>query len=186
MTTILPRPRRTLPLVVALLAIVGALAVAGPAAAAPACGKQVIDDWYDNGRVDGSYPLRCYDDAIDALPRDVRDYSSAKEDITRALQARMQGRAAPPATSDPSPDGDPDDVEDSDGDGIPNADDPAPNTPNDGDGSEASGGDVDTAASDSVPVPLLVLAGLALLLVAAGSVGYVARRLQARRTPPAV
>jgi hypothetical protein len=34
-------------------------------------------------------------------------------------------------------------------------------------------------------LPLLVLAGLALLLIAAGSLGYVARRLQARRVPPA-
>nr|MBA2463009.1 hypothetical protein [Actinomycetota bacterium] len=43
---------------------------------------------------------------------------------------------------------------------------------------------IDPASSDSIPVPLLVLAGLALLLVAAGSVGYVVRRLQARRVPP--
>jgi len=35
-----------------------------------------------------------------------------------------------------------------------------------------------------VPVPLLILAGLALLLVAGGSAGYVIRRLQSRRIPP--
>ena len=165
----------------ALLCVVLGLAAAGPAAAAATpCGKKVIDDWYDNGRVDGSYPLRCYDDAIDAFPRDVRDYSSAKDDITRALQARMNGREAPPATTDPSPEagvGTPDDF---DGDGIPNEKDPTPGEPL----REAGPGDVDTAAADSVPVPLLVLAGLALLLVAAGSIGYGVRRLQARRLPP--
>ena len=32
--------------------------------------------------------------------------------------------------------------------------------------------------------PLLILAGLALLLVAGGSAGYLLRRVQARRLPP--
>ena len=160
----------------------------------------MIDDWYDNGRVDGTYPPHCYDDAIDALPRDVRDYSSAKEDITRALQARLRGEDAPPATTDPSPgngssggSGDPDDPDapggngegegegEGEGTGAPGGSGTA-----DPDGvPEAIGSDLDTAASDSVPLPLLVLAGLALLLVVAGGVGYLARRLQARRLPPA-
>jgi hypothetical protein len=159
------------------------LTVAGPAAGASSCAKRVIDDWYDNGRVDGTYPVHCYDDAIDALPRDVRDYSSAKDDIQRALQARLRGEDAPPATDDPSPE---EATEDDDGDGIVNAEDPAPNTPNSGDPGEGEviGSEVDTASSDSVPVPLLVLAGLALLLVAAGSIGYLVRRLQARRVSP--
>ncbi len=167
-----------------------AFAASGSASAATPCGKRVIDDWYDNGRVDGSYPLRCYDDAIDALPRDVRDYSSAKDDIERALQARMNGRPAPPATSDPTPGGggtstagpgaEPEPgtetgEDDSGGSGKPGDDGGVP---------EAGAGDVDTASSSSVPVPLLVLAGLALLLVAAGSIGYLTRRLQARRLPP--
>ena len=68
-------------------ACVTVLSVAAPAGAAPSCGRAVIDDWYDNGRVDGTYALNCYDEAIEILPRDVRDYSSAKEDIQRALQA---------------------------------------------------------------------------------------------------
>jgi hypothetical protein len=166
--------------------VVLTLSLAGPAAGAPSCAKRVINDWYDNGRVDGTYAVHCYDDAIDALPRDVRDYSSAKDDIQRALQARLRGEDAPPATDDPSPsEPTPDD---NNGDGIPNEDDPTPGTPNSGDpgGDEQAVGDVDTAASDSVPVPLLVLAGLALLLVAAGSAGYLVRRLQARRvsSPP--
>ncbi len=163
--------------------VVLALGAAGQAAAAPGCAKNVIDDWYDDGRVDGTYPAHCYDDAIDALPRDVRDYSSAKEDIQRALQAMLSGGKPPPARIDPSPEVPA--PEDFDGDGIPNERDSTPGTrPGDpGDDTQAVG-DIDTAASDSVPVPLLVLAGLALLLVAAGSVGYLVRRLQARRVSP--
>ena len=190
------RPRRVplRALLTAALALTVALAVAGPAVAAASCGKKVIDDWYDNGRVDGTYDLHCYDDAIDALPRDVRDYSSAKEDIERALQNRMQGRPAPPSRNDPSP------ATNEPGDG---GSDEEPSGTNDEPGDDGSGtgasgpgdeggvpeagaGAVDTAASDSVPIPLLVLAGLALLLIAAGSVGYLTRRLQARRAPPTV
>ena len=54
------------------------------------------------------------------------------------------------------------------------------------DESEAVAGAVDAASdsASSVPIPLLILAGLALLLIAAGSAGYVFRRLQARRLPP--
>ena len=100
----LPSRQTALRLILGAAALVLALAAIGPAAAAAKpCGLKVIDDWYDNGRVDGSYPLHCYDDAIDELPRDVLDYGSAKEDITRALQARMNGQAPPPSAGDPTP-----------------------------------------------------------------------------------
>ena len=35
-----------------------------------------------------------------------------------------------------------------------------------------------------MPVPLLILAGLALLLVVGGSAGYLIRRYQSRQIPP--
>jgi hypothetical protein len=157
---------------------------AGSAAAAESCGKKVIDDWYADGRVDGTYPPHCYDDAIEILPRDVRDYSSAKDDITRALQNRLNNKPAPPATTDPTPGVEtpnttPKTTTSDETDEVP----PTGSKPGDGGGAEA-GGPVDTAGADSVPVPLLVLGGLALLLAAAGSAGYVTRRLQARRVPP--
>jgi hypothetical protein len=172
---------RALLLVAAFAAL---LVLAAPAAAAKSCGSAVIDDWYDDGRVDGTYALHCYDDAIDALPRDVRDYSSAKEDIQRALQARLRNEEPPPARTDPSPEttADPDEP-------TSNEDDPGgsatPPGGNDGDpngGPEASP-PLDTESASSVPIPLLILAGLALLLVAGGSAGYVIRRVQARRVP---
>ena len=45
---------------------------------------------------------------------------------------------------------------------------------------------VDTSGPSSVPIPLLILGGLALLLLAAGAAGYLSRRAQARRNggPP--
>jgi hypothetical protein len=177
--------RLAVPLALCAVALLmtGSLGAAS-AAAAESCGKKVIDDWYADGRVDGTYPPHCYDDAIEILPRDVRDYSSAKDDITRALQARLNNKPAPPATTDPTPAVDspkttPQATTTDETDDVS----PTGSKPGDGGGAEA-GGPVDTAGADSVPVPLLVLGGLALLLAAAGSAGYVARRLQARRVPP--
>ena len=177
-------PQQTIGRVLCALAAVAALAAvllaAAPASAAPSCGRQVIDDWYDNGRVDRTYPLHCYDDAIEALPPDVRDYSSAKEDIQRALQARMRNEPAPPATGDPSPGG---------GTSTTPAKPPKNQTTTDesdpkNENPPEAAGPVDSDSASSVPIPLLVLAGLALLLIAGGSAGYFVRRYQGRKTPP--
>ena len=68
-----------------------AVALAGYATAAPDCGERVLLDWSDNGRVDRVYPLRCYEEAIDALPTDLRDYTDAEDVIERALQSAVRG-----------------------------------------------------------------------------------------------
>ena len=177
-------------MLVVVAAFLAMLAVASPAGAAQSCGRAVIDDWYDNGRVDGTYALHCYDDAIEILPRDVRDYSSAKDDIQRALQARKRGEPAPPAKTDPTPGA----VPPTDTTGTDSTETDTTETDTTGalpsDGSDdpptetTAVSPVDPESASSVPIPLLILAGLALLLVAAGCAGYVVRRIQARRLPP--
>jgi len=160
-----------------VLAALAALVVtAAPAPAATSCGREVLDDWYD-GRVDGTYPLHCYDDAIEIIPRDVRDYSSAEDDIRRALQAALRGEPAPP-NSDPNGPGQPNPGEEPGEDGSGGS-----GEGGSGDGSEVSS-PVGSESASSVPIPLLILSGLALLLVAGGSAGYVIRRIQAGRIPP--
>jgi hypothetical protein len=62
----------------------------------------VIQDWSDNGRVDRTYALECYEQAMRAMPPEIRDYSDAPEVIDRALTlaVRKQGgvrRTALPA-----------------------------------------------------------------------------------------
>jgi hypothetical protein len=171
-------PKTLLPLC-AFAAAVGLL-VAGPAAAATPCWKTLINDWYD-GRIDGTYAIPCYQQAINHLPSDVDQYSSAADDIRRALQERISGKkqhVVGGGTSGPGSTG-------TSGKGGPSG----PTSTN-GRNRGANGplGDVINAGSphhaDSVPIPLLVLAGIAGLLLAAGSAGLVARRMQARRAPP--
>jgi hypothetical protein len=187
--TLRPRfqlPRHLAVVLLVLTALLTVLAAAGPAAAAQSCGRKVIDDWYDDGRVDGTYPLHCYDDAIEALPRDVRDYSSAKEDIQRAMTAALRGEEAPPATGDPTPAGGPTSTTPGD---EPIDTTPAETTPDSEPKNETTpeaAGDLgeDDASASSIPIPLLVLAGLALLLVAGGSAGYLVRRFRGSQSPP--
>ncbi len=58
-----------------------------PQAATP-CWKLLLNDWYD-GRIDQTYPVHCYKDALKHLPSDVQTYSSAHDDILRALQSAI-------------------------------------------------------------------------------------------------
>jgi len=163
------------------------LALAGPAAAASkSCADQVVADWYGDGRVDKVFPAHCYQEAIRSLPVDVLDYSNAKEDILRALAFARKGE------KDPGPSG----GSQTTGNGAGNQADPgegpsaktdttggtgtATHPGDEGTGTDASGA-VDTSGPSSVPLPLLILGGLALLLLAAGGVGYLSRRAQSRR-----
>jgi hypothetical protein len=77
------------------VAFVGALLIAlltgcGPYAQPTAerdCASEVLGDWSDGG-IDGAYDDRCYVAALDALPEDLRAYTSAGDDIARALRSR--------------------------------------------------------------------------------------------------
>jgi len=154
------------PALVVLVLGVLALGAASPAGAATPCGKKVLGDWFDNGRIDRLYPLNCYEEAIDAIPPDIRDYADAQDVITRALQAALHNKLAP-GGADPSAGNDtnPGDGGTDGGDGGGNS------------AQEAPG--VDTSSPSSVPIPLLVLGGMSIVLLAAGGIGYLSRRRQA-------
>ena len=147
--------------------IFGVLALSFGASAASAktpCWSQIQNEWVNNQRIKTTYPLQCYREAIAHVPEDLRQYSSIEEDILAARQlAARQGRT------------------------LQNR----PNRP----GSAARQRDPDQSLftqgfdklgptnADSVPLPLLILGGLSLLLIAAGAAGLVSRRLRARRVP---
>jgi hypothetical protein len=138
--------------IVAVLAVGIALAATPPpAGAASPCGKQVAEDWSDNGRIDGIYKLRCYQEGIDALPQEIRDYTNA-EDVIRQAYLSVGGgdRSSPPPSNTP------DDADDQ----------PPPQL----------APAVDTSSTTSVPVPVFVLGALALVLLGAGALSYATRR----------
>jgi hypothetical protein len=149
-----------------------------PAAAATPCWKTLLNDWYD-GRIDQTYPRHCYTQALHHLPADVSTYSSARDDINRALQsavAKSGGNLGPnalvpaePATTTPS----------STTTTTTTTTDPS------GDSNDNLADKLNPGSATSLPLPLLVLGALALLLVAAGGAGLIAKRVQARRPPAA-
>jgi len=75
-----------------------ALACTGTAGAAQSCASRLMADWKD-GRIDKTYGVSCYRAALADLPEDVRVYSSAQTDITRALQARVGAKASKSAST---------------------------------------------------------------------------------------
>ena len=180
-----PHTTRTASALAALLtlAVAGlvALSLSGSAAAATPCGKKILADWYDNGRIDRLYPLHCYEEAVDAIPADIADYVDARDVIERALQAAVGGHLDP-GGKDPTPN----DGNGKGGRGIDGGS--AGDTGGDGGtGTGAANGpqaapSVDTSSPSSVPIPLLVLGGMSLALLAAGGLGYASRRRHAAET----
>ena len=138
-------------------------------ATASKCGDQVLADWADDGVIDRTYALSCYEDAIDSIPADILDYTNAEEVISRAMEVAAGGDG----TNGGGPGGNPG------GSGGP--DDPdrtpaGPVTP-----TETADVTPATTTSDasSIPIPLLLLAAMSLLLLGAGGVGYLSRRRNA-------
>jgi hypothetical protein len=171
-------------------------AASGTATAATAkaksCAKQVVADWYDDGRVDKIYPLECYREAIKSLPPDVIDYSNAKEEIGRALAYAKQGKPDP-GGEDPTP---PTTSTGTGPTGTGTTETGKTGTDATGTGTtpadavtQTATQETDTSGPSSVPIPLLVLGGLAVLLLAAGSASYLRRRMNGGNggdgTPPA-
>ena len=183
-------PRLLILVVLAALA----LGVTQSAMAATPCWRQVVDDWYRNGRVDGHYPVHCYSEAIANLPEDSKQYSTAPEDIRRDMLLAIRGDqpsgpGGPGSTSGPSG------SDNSGGSGsIPQTGFGVPVV--DRSVASRSGPKQDTGFignflntfgpknASSVPLPLIILAAVALLLLAAGAASFAARRFQARRIPP--
>jgi hypothetical protein len=93
--------------VLAATASVVALVLTSPAPAASSCATRVLRDWSDDGHVASKYSLPCYEEAIEALPTDLRDYTNAEDVITRALTSAAravgeEGSATTPAASTPA------------------------------------------------------------------------------------
>ncbi len=174
-------PRFSKPLILLALAaatgtILGVAAQPAQARSMSTCSKALIHDWYVDGRVDKTYPVHCYREALKQIPEDQVIYGTLREDLTRALQSAIRQHGGhvtgdtlvlPPA-----------------GGGSSNGGGNGPN----GAGATSDGGvfhwlakKLGPSTADSIPIPLLVLGGLAFALMAAAGVSFFARRMQARR-----
>jgi hypothetical protein len=187
------KARHKLVICIALVAatVAGAAIQAPRAAAATPCWKLLLTDWYD-GRIDHVYPIHCYTDALKHLPPDVQTYSSAHDDILRALQSakadlKKEGKPVTPNTLVPANNGgNPKPPKGGTGTTTTSTD-TVPTTTTNEPGNQSSNpvSNLNNSGPFSLPLPLLVLGGLAILLVAAGAAGLIAKRFQNRQPPPA-
>ena len=131
------------------LVIAGVLTLVGsatPAGAVTPCGEQVVEDWRDNRRIDRLYDLHCYEEGIDAIPLELRDYTDAEDVIRQAYLSRGGARRPPePPRSEQDDQPPPPEV-------VPT---------------------INTSGTTDVPFQVLVLGALALVLLSAGALGYV-------------
>jgi len=83
-------------LITALAAAVCLLAASPSIAhAAKPCYDRVLDDWTADGQIDGTYSKHCLRQAIKHTPEDLRDYSSIIDDINAALLGGVGTRNGP-------------------------------------------------------------------------------------------
>jgi len=166
----------------ALAAVAASFFLPATAHAAVPCRDRIYNDWYKDGKIASTYPIACYRDALKHVPADARTYSSLADDIRAAEQAaiaRAHGKTVPeqigkggtgavsPATATiPS-------------ETTPGVTDATTTTP--------SGAVVVKSSSSSgggIPLPILVLGGISIALVAIGAIGAGVRRFR-RTDPPA-
>jgi hypothetical protein len=173
-----PRLNRIVPVLVALCACFAVSAA--PAPAATPCWKLLLNDWYD-GTINNTYPIPCYHQAVNHLPTDVQVYSSARDDILRALQQavrKQKSSGKQQTTIEPGPT-------------TPGRTTSTSKTTTTTTTTKHKKGPIGTAlrditpgGADSFPLPLLVLGLLAILLVLAGVGGMLWRRYQGGGGPP--
>src|SRR5207244_7654702 len=121
------------------------------------CSAALIHDWYVDGRVDKTYPVHCYREALKNIPEDQAIYGTLRQDLTRALQSTIRehgGHVTGDTLVVPL------------GGGGGNG-----NGPN-GTGSSCGvfhwlAQKLGPSTADSIPIPLLILGGLAFALLAA-------------------
>ena len=146
-----------------VLGVFALTVTAPPASAQTACWKQIIDDWVNDGAIEGVYPLHCYGEAINHVPNDLAQYTGIIDDITAARQQAARGVRTTQAHNPPS------------------SSEPTSNDPSGGVYNQAID-KLGPTNSDSIPLPLLILAGLALIMLATGAVGLASRHLKARKS----
>jgi hypothetical protein len=165
-----------------LCGVLSALALGvSQASAATPCWRTLVNDWYD-GRIDNTYPVHCYTEALHHIPPTDEAYFSVRDDIKRALAAAIrQHNGRPLKPNDPVT---PATVYGNRKGGGPTAQPPV--------GREAPRGwfrraidAIGPGNADSLPLPLVVLGSVALLLLLAALGSFLAKRFAARRMEPA-
>ena len=158
-----------------LVVLLAAVAVPGTASASGApCRNNVFNDWYPDGKIASTYPVACYRDALKHIPPDAAIYSSLSDDIRAAMRAairRSHGLSAPATVGHGA-------KAIGAGSVMGTTASVTSAAPSHTDAAKDNGV---IATASNAPLPILVLGGLALLLVATGAIGAGVRYVRSRR-----
>jgi len=167
-------------LAAAVVSVTGVAVSPSVAHAAEPCWQRVIDDWTKDGKIDGHYSPRCLRQAIKNTPEDLRDYSSIDDDIQAALLGHFGASANGPKNGGSSGSGG------SGGTGSGSGAGQKPLTPaqaqHQAELAVPNAGTPQSIPDTSrpLPLPLLILAGVALAAVLAAASPPLIHRLRAR------
>ena len=162
-------------LLIASVAVVLCALAAGPSVAhtATPCWQRVINDWTKDGQINGHYSPHCLRQAIKNTPEDLRDYSSIIDDINAALLDTLGAKNGPnggsgsgPAGSIAGPGGklSAKEAQKRAQEAVPHAG-TSESIPN---------------SSRTIPLPLLIIAGIAIAALLAAASPPLIQRLRAR------
>jgi hypothetical protein len=148
----------------AVLAAVAGLALGAGSASAKSCGAAVINDWYRDGTIDKQYPAQCYREALTRVPEQAKIYSDLPEQLNRGLRTALTRHGVLSTKTTITR--------------------PSRSTAGHRGPIQRVLGELGPDKADSIPIPLVILGGVALLLIAAGAASVIVRRLNGRRNTP--
>jgi hypothetical protein len=171
---------RTLLLTVCVLLI-------APAAALADCGTSVIDDYLKDGTISGSYSQACYKSALKQIPTDMDIYTDVRGSINAAMNGGGSGGTPIASSNQPGTATSKDKPKGTTTDGTTTeegttTDEVLPVAPGTTDGGLVGQAlnDIGPKKADEIPMPVIVLGGLAVLLILAGAGGLIAQRRSRR------
>lgn len=169
--------------------ITACVLLVAPAAALADCGTTVIDDYLKDGTISGNYSQACYKSALKQIPTDMDIYTDVRGSINAAMNSGGSSGGTPVAsnnqpgttTSKSKPKGTTTDAGTTTEDGT-TTDEFLPVAPGTTDGGLVGQAlnDIGPKKADEVPMPVIVLGGLAALLILAGAGGLIAQRRSRR------
>jgi hypothetical protein len=143
---------------------VAALVLPATSQAAVPCRDKIYNEWYASGKISTTYPIACYHDALANIPGDAQVYSNLGSDIKAALQGALAGTKGAV------------------GHGLASTLSVTGQTKGAVHDEHLSASPVAATSGGSVPLPIIVLAAVAILLAGAGAIGTGVKQYRKRST----
>jgi hypothetical protein len=170
--------------------IAACVLLVAPAAALADCGTSIIDQYLNSGTVSGNYSQACYKSALKQIPTDADLYTDIRASITAAMNGSRpssggsggQALVVPGTTTGRKPKPKPKPATTAGTTDAGTTTDLLPVLPGSTDGGLVGNAlkNIGPKHADEVPLPVIILGGLAALLILAGAGGLIAQRRSRR------